>query len=97
MEECNWCGDTIEEPELELRHFDRYFDASEYSPEDLDNDSVFCKSCVQHLAETRRRLQVEITTSEIAEPNEDLAFSMVRLIDFINAEPPGRDWEDTLP
>lgn len=93
---CFWCG-MYGEPSNQfilISHHQRL--GIEYHPESDITATQICPDCVERLAEKGARLR-DALELPLGRDEQVLARQMVHLIDTVNSEPPGRDWEDTFP
>lgn len=102
MPQCDWCGTETPDISLELSNIDqdgrrlgRIIPVLEMVVGDRTETAV-CDDCTTRLARRWQTIE-EMLGGEPADDTDASARQMIRLVDILNSEPPGRDWDDTLP
>lgn len=94
---CSWCGELREtsvDDCIVISHEERT--GVEYNPNADITGSAICPECTERLAEKGAVLRGVLGLPS-APDDWTRARQMLYLIDTVNSEPPGRDWEDTTP
>ena len=95
-ERCDWCGETTDEIEIEMSGVDdRYVPVDVSTPPGTWETNI-CQPCADRLAQHMCVIRSTLGLKS-SESRTELAKQMVHIVDAVNLEPQGRDWEDTLP